>query len=239
MDQRSAFVAWRDDPSPAARQLDDLRLNGADARPPRGRPGPEGQRTPVRGNGSAGARAAAAVDRSGAAVAPVDRGREESGWPFLLDEDQPGQAGPSTHNGGVLGPAFRVSDDVIRGGDMSVMNTIAQTSLSAGAAGLDPLSEAAIEAYVRTELPRLDLFCVAEHLAQLIRDEVRGRVIVRLLPETGTGPTGDLGIVERAYTGNPSFTVAPEQAWWAGTDPARDQILLAATRFYAFTTPEA
>lgn len=91
--------------------------------------------------------------------------------------------------------------------------------------------EAAENLAASAVIERCDLLYVAEHLAQMVLDQVPGRVIVRLLGENEADRTGDLGIVDRAHTRTPCLVVAPDQAEWAGADPVRDWIERAAARF--------
>jgi hypothetical protein len=103
--------------------------------------------------------------------------------------------------------------------------------------GLSDFTGTAINAAVLEGLHRFDLLYLVGHLAQMTRCEVLGRVIVRVLPESGTR-TGDLGIVADAHTRHPAF-IAGRAAAWAAADDVRDVIERAARRFWALTTAAA
>jgi len=88
---------------------------------------------------------------------------------------------------------------------------------------------------VRRDLARFDVFYIAEHLAQMIRCEVRGRVIVRVLADEDGAPTSDLGIVADAHTRRPAFIAGRTHAEWAGADEIRETIERIARKFWSLT----
>lgn len=82
----------------------------------------------------------------------------------------------------------------------------------------------------------LNVFYIAEHLAQMTRCEVRGRIIVRVLADEDEAPSSDLGIVADAHTRRPVFVPGRTHAEWAAADEVKETIERIARRFWSLTT---